>query len=49
MEKAHWCDVVIPMDNICQKLTNAVSFIMFRIGIPALDYLDDLVSADKEE
>ena len=29
----------------CQKFTNAISFILFKIGIYVLNYLDDLASA----
>ena len=30
----------------CQRVTNAISFIMFKIGIFVLNYLDDLASAE---
>ena len=30
----------------CQKFTNAISFIMFKLGIYILNYLDDLASAE---
>ena len=30
----------------CSRLTNAISFIMFKIGICILNYLDDLASAE---
>ena len=34
---------------LCQRVTNAIAFIMFEIGVLVLNYLDDLVSAEKEE
>ena len=33
----------------CQRVTNAISFIMFQIGIFILNYLDDLASAETVE
>ena len=33
----------------CQRVTNAITFIMFKIGILVLNYLDDLASAEKKE
>ena len=33
----------------CQKFTNAISFILFKIGIYVLNYLDDLASAENGE
>ena len=33
----------------CQSLTNALVFMMFKIGILVLNYLDDLASAEKKE
>ena len=33
----------------CQRVTNAISFIMFQIGIYILNYLDDLASAETAE
>ena len=30
----------------CQRVTNAISFIMVKIGIFVLNYLDDLASAE---
>lgn len=33
----------------CQRTTNAIAFIMFKIGIQVLNYLDDLASAEKKE
>ena len=34
---------------LCQRVTNAVAFIMFKIGILVLNYLDDLASAETKE
>ena len=34
---------------ICQRVTNAISFIMFQIGIAILNYLDDLAGAETKE
>ncbi|MEW8546060.1 MAG: reverse transcriptase domain-containing protein [Candidatus Thiodiazotropha sp.] len=34
---------------ICQRVSNAIAFIMFKIGILVLNYLDDLASAEKRE
>ena len=31
---------------ICQMVTNAIAFIMFKIGILILNYLDDFASAE---
>ena len=33
----------------CQKFTNAISFIMFKLGIYILNYLDDLASAETHQ
>lgn len=33
---------------ICQRVTNAVAFIMFKIGILMLNYLDDFASAETQ-
>ena len=33
----------------CQSLTNAIVFMMFKIGILVLNYLDDLASAENRE
>ena len=33
----------------CQSLTNAIVFMMFKIGISVLNYRDDLASAEKKE
>lgn len=32
--------------GICQRVTNAVSFIMFELGVQILNYLDDLAGAE---
>ena len=34
--------------NICQRTTNVISFIMLKIGIAILNYLDDLAEAEKK-
>lgn len=34
---------------LCQRMTNAISFIMFKIGVLILNYLDDLASAETRE
>ena len=34
------------MSYICQRVTNAITFIMFKIGILVLNYLDDFASAE---
>ena len=31
---------------LCQRFSNAISFILFKIGIYILNYLDDLASAE---
>ena len=55
MEKKHiFCDTVLSMGcrssaYLCQRVTNAVAFIMFKIGILVLNYLDDLASAETKE
>ena len=46
-----FCDTVLTMGSrssayCCQKFTNAISFIMFKLGIYVLNYLDDLASAE---
>ena len=46
------CDTVLSMGlrsaaNICQRTTNAISFIMLQIGIAILNYLDDLAGAER--
>ena len=54
MGKHIFCDSVLSMGlkssvTICQRVINAISFIMFQIGIAILNYLDDLVGAEKKE
>ena len=49
-----FCDTVLSMGMrsaayICQRVTNAISFIMFKLGIAILNYLDDLASAETEQ
>ena len=34
---------------ICQRVTNAIAFIMFKIGILILNYLDDFASAETSD
>ena len=34
---------------ICERVTTAISFIMFKIGTLALKYLDELASAEVKE
>ena len=53
-KKHIFCDTVLAMGcrssaYLCQRVTNAISFIMFKIGVLVLNYLDDLASAEKEE
>lgn len=50
MEEASIFDTFLTMgltsaSHICQRVTNAVAFIMFKIGILMLNYLDDFASA----
>ena len=50
-KKHIYCDSVLSMGCrsaalCCQRLTNAIVFIMFKIGICILNYLDDLASAE---
>ena len=35
--------------NICQRVTNAISFIMLQVGIAILNYLDNFAGAEKRE
>ena len=35
--------------QICQRVTNAVAFIVFQLGVQILNYLDDLVGAETKE
>ena len=49
-----FCDTVLTMGlrnaaAICQRVTTAVVFIMFKIGIFILNYLDDLAGAETKE
>lgn len=49
-----FCDSVLSMGlrsaaNICQRTTNAISYIMLQIGIAILNYLDDLAGAERKE
>ena len=53
-KKHIFCDSVLSMGcrsaaHCCQRLTNAVAFIMFKIGIYVLNYLDDLASAETSD
>lgn len=46
-----FCDCVLTMGlrnaaSICQSVTNAVVFILFKLGIMILNYLDDLAGAE---
>ena len=46
-----FCDCVLPMGAkssafLCQRFSNAISFILFKIGIYILNYIDDLASAE---
>ena len=34
---------------ICQRVTNAILYILFKIGLQILNYLDDLAGAEKKE
>ena len=50
-KKHIFCNTVLTMGSrssayCCQKFTNAISFILFKIGIYVLNYLDDLASAE---
>ena len=53
-KKTLFCDTVLCMGSrssayCCQKFTNAISFILFKLGIYILNYLDDLASAELKE
>lgn len=53
-KKHIFCDTVLCMGSrssaySCQKFTNAISFIMFKLGICILNYLDDLASAETQQ
>ena len=47
-----FCDTVLSIglrsaaNYICQRVTNAISFIMLQIGIAILNYLDDFAGAE---
>ena len=52
-KKHIFCDTVLSMGSrssayCCQKFTNAISFIMYKLGIHILNYLDDLASETKQ-
>ena len=49
-----FCGTVVSMGlrsaaMMCQRFTNAFSFIMWQFGVAILNYLDDLAEADKKE
>ena len=49
-----FCDTVVSMGlrsaaMMCQRFTNATSFIMWQFGVAILNYLDDLAGAEKKE
>ena len=53
-KKHIFCDTVLSMGlrsaaNICQRVTNAISFIMLQMGIAILNYLDDLAGAERQD
>ena len=53
-KKNIFCDTVLSMGlssaaNICQRVKNAVAFIMFQVGIAVLNYLDELTGVEKKE
>lgn len=53
-KKHIFCDTVLSMGcrssaHIAQRVTNAITFIMFKLGIYILNYIDDLASAEKKE
>ena len=53
-KKNIFCDTVLTMGlqnaaAICQRVTTAVDFIMFKMGIFILNYLDDLAGAETKE
>ena len=54
LTKHIFCDCVLPMGAkssafLCQRFSNAISFILFKIGIYILNYLDDLASAETKQ
>ena len=53
-KKHLFCDTVLSMGlssaaNICQRVTNAVAFMMFSLGIAVLNYLDDLAGVETKD
>ena len=53
-KKHIFCDTVLSMGlrsaaNICQRVTNAISFILLQVGIAILNYLDDFAGAERKE
>jgi hypothetical protein len=53
-QKHVFCDTVLTMGcrssaQICQRVTNAIAYMMFRMGIPILNYLDDLAGAENSK
>jgi hypothetical protein len=53
-QKHIFCDTVLSMGlrsaaAICQRVTNAVAFIMYKLGIYILNYLDDLAGAESKD
>ena len=53
-KKHIFCDTVLPMGlrssaHICQRVTNAFSFMMFNIGFAVLNYLDDFGGVEKRD
>ena len=52
-KKHLFCDTVLSMGlrnaaYICQRVTNAIAFIMLQIGIAILNYLDDLAGVENK-
>ena len=55
----HWqnhifCDTVLPMGlrssaHICQRVTNAFSYMLLNVGTAVLNYLDDFAGVEKKE
>ena len=53
-KKHIFCDTVLSMGlrnaaAICQRVTNAIAFMMFKIGIAILNYLDDLAGVETKD
>ena len=53
-KKHIFCDTVLSMGlrsaaNICQRVTNAISFILLQMGIAILNYLDDFAGAERRD